>query len=130
MKTKLMIIFCAVSTLTGLFLSLFNKNLSAEISLLIITIVVIASAFIIRKIFAKELKNDEMQKKIGIMSDAVAGRTAVFSLCAYWLADMTGLVKNIPSLSTVLRIEILFFIIVISASIAAVYYSKNPHKLP
>lgn len=130
-KTKFMIIcFGVIPALLGIFIALSGKYLSAEMQLFIIGVIVISEAFIIRKFFAKELKSDELQKKIAIMSDAVAGRAAVFSLWGYWFADMTGILKNFPTLPTITWVMILFGIIVISASIAGVYYSKNPHKLP
>lgn len=129
-STKQFLIIFLPCFLSGFFMGVFGNYLRPEFYLLSILALVIIMVFLSKKFTSKALKNDEIIKKVAIISDAVSARSALVVIFIYILLDFTGFIEVLPPLQTREWFLILFLTMSIPALIASIYYSNNPDKLP
>lgn len=129
-STKQFLIVFLPCFLFGLFAGIFGNHLKPELYLLGVFILILVIIFLSKKLTSKALKNDEIIKKVAVMSDAVSARSTLVIFFIYMLLDFTGHISYLPALETKHWFMFLFLIMGFSALIASIYYSRNPHKLP
>lgn len=128
-STKQVSIIFIPCLIYGFLMGFFGKNMNPEIFLLSVVFLILIMIFLHKKFTPKALKNDEIIKKVAIMSDAIGGRGALIVFFIYMIGDITGYISHFPALETKHWFMILFLGMTIPALIANIYYSNNPDKL-
>lgn len=130
--TKQILAVLISSFIIGMFSGIFSGRLSPEIFMLIFVILLIIMFLVVKKFTPKSFKNDELMKKLAIMNDAVAGRTALVMMLIIFMMEFYfhSSITEFFGLDDFYLIGFIFFAMGIAGIISHIYYSHNPDKLP
>lgn len=129
-STKQILLIVVPCFIFGFFFGLFGEYLRWKYYIALLIIFILIMIFLSKKFTPKNLKNDEIIKKVAIMSDAIGGRAGLVWLLLYGVLYVSDFLIYLPKFSTEIWLTIIFWIMWFSAIIASIYYSHNPDKLP
>lgn len=130
--TKQILVILISSFVIGMFSVIFSGRLSPEIFMLIFIILLIIMFLVVKKFTPKSFKKDELMRKLAIMNDAVAGRTAIVMILIIFMAEFYFhfSITEFFGLNDLYLLGFIFLAMDITATISHTYYSHNPDKLP
>lgn len=101
-----------------------------QMAFTIILLINILFIFFIKKSIAKDLKNDELEKKIAILTDAIAGRVGLIFILLYGvLYTFDSWKEFLWTFKTWQTLSFILGIMIFSSIFASIYYNQHPEKL-